>query len=68
MDCLNNLCSGNGLLWLLLLFLVLGGADHTLGNCTLPILLAVLFCLIKNGAFCNLFRCGDRPDCGCGCG
>lgn len=59
MNCFANL-GGNGCLWILILLLILfcsqsGVLNDILGSSYLPIILAVAYCVCKNGGLCNLF-------------
>ena len=64
-----NCCSqGNVTLWILIALLVLGTKDgsfctNIFNGCGLPIVMALLFCLYKNGTLSSLLT----PPCGCGC-
>ncbi len=64
-----NCCfSGNTTLWILIALLVLGSKDgifcsNIFSGCGLPILIALLFCLYKNGTLASLLT----PPCNCGC-
>ena len=64
-----NCClSGNATLWILIALLVLGSQDgifcsNVFSGCGLPIILALLFCLYRNGTLAALFT----PSCNCGC-
>ncbi len=52
---------GNGCLWILILLLILfcsqngGLLQGIIGSSYLPVILAVLYCVCKNGGLCNLF-------------
>ena len=65
-----NCCTqGNTTLWFLIALLVLGSKDGCfcegiLSGCGLPIILALLYCLYKNGTLSAILT----PSCGCGCG
>ena len=64
-----NCCfSGNTTLWILIALLILGSKDgifcsNVFSGCGLPILVALLFCLYKNGTLSALLA----PPCGCDC-
>lgn len=63
------LTGGNTTLWILIALLVLGSKDgffcsNVFSGCGLPILIALLFCLYKNGTLASLLT----PSCNCGCG
>ncbi len=65
-----NCCTqGNNVtLWILIALLVLGSKDgifssDTFSGCGLPVLLALLFCLYKNGTLSAILT----PPCNCGC-
>ncbi|MBR2623064.1 MAG: hypothetical protein IKD15_02430 [Clostridia bacterium] len=64
-----NCCSqGNVTLWILIALLVLGSKDGAFcsgifNGCGLPIVIALLFCLYKNGTLSALLT----PPCSCGC-
>ena len=64
-----NCCSqGNITLWILIALLVLGSKDgifcsNIFNGCGLPILIALLYCLYKNGTLASLLT----PSCGCHC-
>ncbi|MBE5744662.1 MAG: hypothetical protein E7355_00810 [Clostridiales bacterium] len=65
-----NCClSGNTTLWILIALLVLGSKDgifcsNVFSGCGLPILIALLFCLYKNGTLSAILT----PPCNCSCG
>ena len=66
-----NCCTqgNNTTLWILIALLVLGSkdgcfSDGILSGCGLPIILALLYCLYKNGTLSAILT----PSCGCGCG
>jgi hypothetical protein len=69
-------CAGNGTLWILILAFVLSDKNFNLSNlfegCGLPLLLALLFCMGRNGSLSNLidslFGNNHNGGCGCGCG
>ncbi len=65
-----NCChQGNNVtLWILIALLVLGSKDgmfcsNVFSGCGLPIILALLFCLYKNGTLASILT----PSCNCGC-
>ena len=65
MTCCNQ---GNSTLWILIALLVLGSKDgifcsNLFSGCGLPILVALLFCLYKNGTLSAILT----PPCNCGC-
>lgn len=70
-----NCCTqGNTTLWILIALLVLGSKDGVFceglfSGCGLPIILALLYCLYKNGTLSSLLtpRNGYGCDCNCGC-
>ncbi len=70
-----NCClTGNTTLWILIALLVLGSKDgifcsNLFCGCGLPILLALLYCLYKNGTLASLLTptCNCGCNCGCGC-
>lgn len=70
-SCNNCGFSCNSSLWILLLALALCGKsvclDNLFSGCTTPFLLALAYCLGKNGTLSNLFGglCGN--SCGCNC-
>ena len=63
-----NCClPGNTTLWILIALLVLGSKNgifnsSVFSGCGLPILVALLYCLYKNGTLANILT----PACGCG--
>lgn len=65
-----NCCThGNTTLWILIALLVLGSKDGgcfdgIFNGCTLPIIIALLYCLYKNGTLSSILT----PSCGCNCG
>ncbi len=67
MTCCNQ-GNNNVTLWILIALLVLGSKDgafcsNVLSGCGLPVILALLFCLYKNGTLASILT----PSCGCGC-
>ena len=68
MNCFDML-GGNSCLWILILLLVLGccnqGAEGIFSGCSLPILIALVYCLCKNGTIGGI---GNSHGYGCGCG
>ncbi len=65
MNCLN----GNGGLWLLILALILGTnglSSRTLTGCGWPFLIALTYCLYKNGTLSRILgTLTNGGDCGC---
>lgn len=67
-----NCCfSGNVTLWILIALIVLGSKDgifcsNVFSGCGLPILLALLYCLYKNGTLSALLT-PSCNQCGCNC-
>ena len=62
MNCFAKL-GGNGCLWILILLLILffsqsGALNDILGSSYLPVILAVAYCVCKNGGLCNRFGGG----------
>ena len=58
----------NSYLWILIILLILGTGSGLFSSsiftgCGWPILVALVYCMIKNG---TLFG-GNRGGCGCGC-
>lgn len=71
MTCCNQ---GNVTLWILIALLVLGSKEgnfctNVFSGCGLPIIIALLFCLYKNGTLANILtpNCGCDCKCNCGC-
>lgn len=68
-----NCCiNSNSCLWILIILLILGMGGNVLSSrifcgCGVPVLIALLYCMYKNGALSNLFGSGSGCDCGCGC-
>ena len=72
-----NTCSnGNSCLWVLIIALILGNYgtnvlnSRALSGCGLPILVALLYCMCKNGTLSEIaskFGLGNGNGCGCGC-
>lgn len=65
-----NCCThGNNVtLWILIALLILGTKDgncctSVFSGCGLPIIVALLFCLYKNGTLAGILT----PTCNCGC-
>ena len=64
-----NCCfTGNYTLWILIALLVLGSKNgifcsNVFSGCGLPILVALLYCLYKNGTLAGFLT----PPCDCGC-
>ena len=69
-----NCClSGNVTLWILIALLVLGSKDgmfcsNVFSGCGLPIIVALLYCLYKNGTLAAALTPRCNCNCGCGCG
>ncbi|MBQ7323796.1 MAG: hypothetical protein IJW96_04460 [Clostridia bacterium] len=68
-----NCCSqgNNTTLWILIALLILGSKDgfcntNLFNGCGLPIIIALLFCLYKNGTLATLLT-PACPPCNCGC-
>ncbi|MBR1974522.1 MAG: hypothetical protein IKA20_01575 [Clostridia bacterium] len=71
MTCCNQ---GNITLWILIALLVLGSKNgsfcsNIFSGCGLPIIIALLFCLYKNGTLASLLTpsCNCNHNCNCGC-
>ena len=69
MTCCNQ---GNVTLWILIALLVLGSKNgvfcsNTLCGCGLPVIIALLFCLYKNGTLASLLTPSCNCSCNCGC-
>lgn len=72
-----NCCfSGNITLWILIALIVLGSKDgmfcsNVFSGCGLPILIALLYCLYKNGTLSAILtpscQCGCNCNCNCNC-
>lgn len=68
-----NCCTcGNTTLWILIALLVLGskdggGFDGVFNGCTMPIVIALLYCLYKNGTLSSILTPSCNNSCGCGC-
>lgn len=72
---MNCFTQGNTTLWILVALLILGSKDgffcsNALNGCALPIIIALLYCLYKNGTLSSLLTpcCSCNNGCGCGCG
>ncbi|MBQ8320527.1 MAG: hypothetical protein IJX81_06570 [Clostridia bacterium] len=73
---MNCFSQGNTTLWILIALLILGSKDgifcsNTFCGCGLPILIALLYCLYKNGTLSSLLTphcCCQNNGCNCGCG
>jgi len=70
---MNIFGSNNIYLWLLIILLVTNSGNSCNGGifsgCSLPITIALLYCLTKNGTLPSLFGdCGNNSSGGCGCG
>ncbi len=66
MTCCNQ--GNNVTLWILIALLILGSKDgifcsNVFSGCGLPIIIALLFCLYKNGTLAGILT----PPCNCGC-
>ncbi|MBQ8428194.1 MAG: hypothetical protein IJX18_02945 [Clostridia bacterium] len=67
-----NCCShGNSSLWILIAVLVLCNKDgfvcgNLFSGCSLPIIIALLYCLYRNGTLSSLLT--PTSSCGCNCG
>ncbi|MCQ2387981.1 MAG: hypothetical protein MJ066_06030 [Clostridia bacterium] len=60
-----NCCTHNTTLWILIALLVLGSKDGFINakiftGCGLPVMLALLYCMYKNGTLCKIFNPCDR--------
>lgn len=69
MNCCTQGSGNNVTLWILIALLVLGSKDgivnsNLFSGCGLPILLALLYCLYRNGTLSSLLT----PACSCNCG
>ncbi len=69
---MNCFTQGNTTLWILIALLVLGCKDgifcsNVLSGCGLPIIIALLYCLYKNGTLSSLLTpsCCCQNSCGC---
>lgn len=70
-----NCFGGNSALWILILLLLTanqrsgcGCDNNAFSGCSTPILIALLFCLCRNGTLCSLLGCNNGDNgCGCGC-
>ena len=66
------LTGGNTTLWILIALLVLGSKNgvfcsNVFNGCGLPILIALLYCLYKNGTLASLLTPSCNCNCGCSC-
>ena len=66
---MNCFLQGNSCLWTLIILLILGSTSgifhsNVFTGCGLPILVALLYCMYKNGTLASLFK---GMSCGCGC-
>ncbi len=67
MSCLN----GNSCLWTLIILLLLGSCGQNILNsrlltgCGWPLLVAIAYCVGKNGGLCDLFSRLGNGGCGC---
>ncbi|MBO5328114.1 MAG: chorion class high-cysteine HCB protein 13 [Clostridia bacterium] len=64
-------CGGNSCLWILILLLLAASCsgkclDGILSGACLPVLIALVYTMWKNGTLSNIF-CGNGCGCGCGC-
>jgi len=73
MTCCNQ--GNNMTLWILIALLVLGSKDgifcsNVFNGCGLPIIIALLYCLYKNGTLAGILTpsCNCGCNCGCHCG
>jgi len=67
---MNIFGSNNIYLWLLIILLVTGSGgcgNGVFSGCSLPITLALVYCLAKNGTLDSIFG-GNNSSGGCGCG
>ncbi|MBE5753025.1 MAG: hypothetical protein E7343_03030 [Clostridiales bacterium] len=69
-----NCCTqNNGTLWILIALLVLTSKDgccfggNFLSGCSLPIIIALLYCLYKNGTLSSILTPPCNPCCNCCC-
>ena len=68
-----NCCfQGNTTLWILIALLILGSKDGIFcegifSGCGLPIVVALLYCLYKNGTLSSILTPHCNCNCGCGC-
>ncbi len=68
-----NCClSGNTTLWILIALIVLGSKDGffcsgIFNGCGLPIVIALLYCLYKNGTLANVLTPPSNCCCDCHC-
>ena len=74
---MNCFSQGNCTLWILIALLILGSKDgmfcsNVLSGCGLPIIIALLYCLYKNGTLGSILtppdnccHCGCTCNCGC---
>jgi len=66
-----NCCTNNGYLWILIILLIMGTSGNVFSSgifsgCGWPILLALVYCMCKNGTLGSLFN-QNGGGCGCGC-
>ncbi len=64
---MNSFLQGNGL-WILIILLLLGSNGNVFNSsvftgCAVPFLIALGYCMLKNGSLCSILGNG----CGCGC-
>lgn len=68
MNC-NSCCSGNNCLWILILALVLSNKniclENILNGCGLPLIVALLYCMCKNGSLSSIANSLFGNSCGC---
>lgn len=68
-NCSNN---NNCCLWILILAFVLSNKnlclDRLLDGCGFPLLVALLFCMCRNGSLASIANGLFGGGCGCGCG
>ncbi len=68
---MNCWLQGNGCLWILIILLILGTCGNVFSSsaftgCGWPILIALIYCLHKNGTLASLFPgmcCGNNTGC-----
>ena len=59
---MNSCLQGNSCLWILIALLILGTYSSVFTGCGLPILIALVYCMWKNGTLRTILGGG-----GCGC-
>ncbi len=67
-----NCCmQNNSTLWILIALVVLCSKDgcwtNVFSGCSLPIIVALLYCLYKNGTLSNILTPSHNCCCNCGC-